>query len=562
MPLASLTKAAICTRRRGAAWPLLCFALCLSLSFKLQAQSFDATNAAGVIEEPQAAVLFEHNAPRVDDDGMQPYGSNLFTGGFSNDREDGLNPDYVLQPGDSVSVRIWGATEFNDSLVLDHQGNIFLPSVGPIALAGTRNRDINARVSHAVSTVFTDNVRVYTSLDGSQPVAVFVTGEVQSPGRFAGIPSNSVLYFIDRAGGIDAQRGSYRDIKVLRNGELIASVDLYEFLREGRLQQVQFKDGDTVLVGSRGPTVEVSGDVGTPALFELKQQTITGADVIELARLQPGVTHAGLSGTRASELWSVYLDLEQFSTQTLAAGDKVTFRSDQPERVIVVEVEGSYMGPSRFAVPTGAQLHDLLDLIEVDPALADTQSISIRRLSIAERQRDALQESLQRLEARYLTASSQTDGEAAIRAQEAELISRFVENARNVQPSGRLVVAQGDGIANVQLQAGDIITIPRRSESILLSGQVLVSQAILARPGMRALDYIAMAGGFGEQALKDRIVVVHANGEVVTGENPAVRAGDEIIVLPKVPVKHLQIAATLADIVYNVAIAATVVLAL
>jgi len=135
-------------------------------------------------------------------------------------------------------------------------------------------------------------------------------------------------------------------------------------------------------------------------------------------------------------------------------------------------------------------------------------------------------------------------------------------NARNVEPSGRLVVARGQKVANVQLQPGDVITIPRRSESVLLSGEVLVSQAILAEPGLRARDYIERSGGFGEQALQQRIVVVRANGEVEGGSNPEIRPGDEIIVLPKVPVKNLQIAATIVDILYKVAVAATVAIRL
>ncbi len=535
----------------------------LMACFPAMAQTLDPSNAAPVMEDPAATAVFEQSSQRRSADGsVLPYGANLFSGGFSNDREDGLNPDYVLQPGDRVSVRIWGAIEFNESLVLDPQGNIFLPSVGPIALAGTQNRNLNERVRQAVSTVFTDNVRVYTSLDGSQPVAVFVTGAVEQPGRFAGIPSNSVLHFIDRAGGIDADRGSYRDIRILRAGSVLATVDLYDFLQNGQLKQVQFQDGDTVLVAPRGPSVEVTGEVGNAARFELTPGGFTGADIAALARLQPGVTHAGLSGTRAGEMWSVYLPVEEFMQQALSNGDTVSFRSDQRERVIVVEVEGSYIGPSRYALPQDARLQELLDLIEVDPVLADISSISIRRPSIAARQKEALRESLQRLEARYLTANSQTDGEAAIRAQEAELIGRFVASAKSVEPSGRLVVAQGEGVANVQLQAGDVITIPRHSESVLLSGEVLVSQAILAQPGLRARDYIAAAGGFAEQALEKRVVVVHANGEVESGENPRVRAGDEIIVLPKVPVKNLQIAATIVDILYKVAIAASVALAL
>ena len=468
----------------------------------------------------------------------------------------------MLQPGDRVSVRIWGATEFNESLTIDPQGNVFLPSVGPIALAGTRNRDLNARVTRAVATVFTDNVRVYTSLDGSQPVAVFVTGAVASPGRFAGIPSNSVLHFIDRAGGIDATRGSYRDIRVLRGGETLLEIDLYDFLQVGKLAPVQFRDGDTILVGRRGSTVSVSGDVANAVRFELVGETIAGAAIAALAQLGPEVSHAGLSGVRDGVPYAVYLPLAEFARLSLRDGDAVSFRSDRHERIIVVEIEGSYLGPSRYAVPRDARLQELLDLIEVDPALADVDSISIRRPSIASRQKAALRESLQRLEARYLTASSQTDTESAIRAQEAQLIGQFVENARKVEPNGRLVVARDDDVADILLQPGDVITIPAKSESVLLSGEVLISQAMLAEKGWRARDYIERSGGFGEQALEKRIIVIHANGEVSSGANPTVRAGDEIIVLPKVPVKNLQIAATIIDILYKVAIAASVAIQL
>ncbi len=489
---------------------------------------------------------------------LQPFGANLFNGGFSNDREDGLNPGYVVQAGDRVSVRIWGATEFNDNLVVDHQGNIFIPTVGPIKVAGTQNKNLNQRVSQAVSTVFTDNVRVYTSLDGSQPVAVFVTGFVNNPGRFAGIPSNSALHFIDRAGGINPYQGSYRDIKVLRNGEQIAALDLYAFLLEGTLAQVQYQDGDTIVIGSRGSTVAVSGDVANPALFELNDSSISGQELSSMALLDPSVGFVGLSGLRQGAPVSTYIPLEQFQTQVLQNGDTVNFRIDQHDQVIVVEVEGAHLGPSRFAVPRNTRLRELLDYIEVDPELADAGSVSLRRKTIATRQKAALDESLQRLEARYLTASSQTDRESQIRAQEAALIGQFVQRARQVKPNGRLVVANNGDIANVMLQSGDTISIPSRSDSVLLSGEVLVSQAMLFKSGQKARDYIDRSGGFTDQAQTGRIVLVHANGEVSSGKNPVVRAGDEIIVLPKVPVKNLQIASTIVDILYKIAVAAAV----
>jgi len=543
------------------------FALLITLllgAASVTAQSVDPTSLEATAPELAASELIREDvAPEVvGEDALLPFGANLFSGGFSNDREDGLNPDYIVQPGDSVSVRIWGATQFNESLTIDPQGNIFIPTVGPIALAGTRNQDLNKRVAASVATVFTDNVRVYTSLDGSQPVAVFVTGFVSNPGRFAGIPSNSVLYFLDRAGGVDEKRGSYRNIRVLRGNEVIASTDLYTFLLEGKLSNVQFQDGDTIVVGARGSTVSVSGEVGNTAKFELRGDSISGQDLTAMALLDPGVSYVGVSGIRQQQPYSTYVPLSDFAGMRLRDGDAVHFRVDQHDQVIVVDVEGAHLGPSRFAVPRNTRLRDLLDYIEVDSELADVSAISLKRQTVAMRQKASLQESLQRLEARYLTASSQTDQESSIRAQEAQLIGQFVKNARKIEPNGQLVVARGGDIANVLLQSGDTIQIPSQSDSVLLSGEVLVSQALLFERGAKAHDYIDRSGGFTQQALTKRIVVVHANGEVSSGINPVVRAGDEIIVLPKVPVKSLQIAATIVDIMYKIAVAASVAIAL
>ena len=498
------------------------------------------------------------SADRKVDTGPEPFGANLFRGGFSHDREDGLNPGYVIQPGDGVTVRVWGAIEFAETLPVDARGNIFVPKVGPVLVGGTPNSELNERVGAAVRSVFTDNVRVYTSLEGAQPVGVFVTGYVPMPGRFSGIPSSSALHFIDRAGGIDTARGSYRDVRVLRDGEAIATFDLYDFLLDGALPSVQFRTATRSSSGVRGGTVTVTGDVADPAVFELAEDALAGGEITRAALAPPDVSHVGVSGIRAGEPFSVYLPLAAFDAFSLADGDAVHFRSDVHEREIVVEIEGSHLGPSRLAVPRDARLQDVLDHVQVDPVLADVEALSIRRASIATRQKSSLEDSLRRLEARYLTASSSTDAEARIRTQEAALVRDFVARAREIEPSGRLVVAADGEVADILMQSGDIITIPRRSDSVLLSGEVLVSQATLYREGRRARDYIALAGGFTEQAETDRIVLVHPNGEVSTEKNPQVRPGDEIIVLPKAPVKNLQLAATIVDIVYKIAVAASV----
>lgn len=532
------------------------------------AQSIQGADLDNLVSESSSAELLQDQSlsgsaagrSRIMASGPRPFGANLFDGGFSNDREDGLNPGYIIQPGDQVAVRVWGAIEFNEILVVDARGNIFIPKVGPVPVGGVANRNLNQRVTQSVRSVFTDNVRVYTSLNSTQPVAVFVTGYVPHPGRFSGIPSNSALHFLDRAGGIDEERGSYRNISVMRDGKLLARIDLYEFLRDGVMPDVQFSDGDTIVVGVRNSAVVVNGDVGNVATFELKERTATGAELMSQSLLKPGVSYVAVSGIRENEPFSAYLPLEQFEAFELQDGDSVKFSADQHDSIIVVEVEGSHLGPSRYAVPRDTRLQEVLDYIEVDPALADVGALSLRRESVAMRQKQALDESLHRLESRYLTASSQTDAESRIRAQEAQLVTQFVQRAKQVKPSGRLVVAKGGEVADILLQQGDTISIPRRSDSVLLSGEVFVTQAMLYEKNLRARDYIAMAGGFTQQAQKDRLVVVHVNGQVESERNPRIRPGDEIIVLPQVPTKNLQLASILADIIYKVAIATSVAL--
>jgi hypothetical protein len=106
----------------------------LALFTHVYAQSVNNSALETTEQNLQAAELLQESAAETPRNSLEllPFGARLFRGGFSNDREDGLNPNYLIQPGDRISVRIWGATQFNESLVVDHQGNIFVPTVGPI----------------------------------------------------------------------------------------------------------------------------------------------------------------------------------------------------------------------------------------------------------------------------------------------------------------------------------------------------------------------------------------------------------------------------------------------
>lgn len=489
-----------------------------------------------------------------------PYGANLFAGGYETERSDGLNDNYLIAPGDKLNIWIWGAVNFSNVVTVDNQGNIFIPDVGPINVKNVAASKVNNLVTSHISEVFTNNVNVYVNLLTATPVSVYVTGPVIRPGQYAGQSSDSVLYFLKRAGGIDSDRGSYRHIKVLRQNRMIQQIDLYEFMQQGKMPKLSLKDQDVILVEPQGPMINVAGKVRNPFRFELKNSTALGSELIDYALPLAKVSHVGVIGDRASGPFSVYMPYKDFDRIQLSDGDKVLFNDDMHAQVYDVQVMGSYRGPSYFTVRKETRLHDLLNHIPIDPNMADYGSIYIMRKSVAARQKEMLEDSLNRLERSVFTAPASSDGEASIRTKEAELVMRFVEKARKIQPLGKVVVSDKGVIANILLEQGDQIVIPNKTDLIQVGGEVMMPQAVVYNKSATLEDYVAWAGGFTDRANDQRIAVVHANGLMEFKDGGDVMAGDQILVMPKVDSKMMQSIKDITQVIYQVAVAANVVL--
>ena len=489
-----------------------------------------------------------------------PYGANLFAGGYETERSDGLTDNYLIAPGDKLNIWIWGAVNFSNVVTVDNQGNIFIPDVGPINVKNVAASKVNNLVTSHISEVFTNNVNVYVNLLTATPVSVFVTGPVIRPGQYAGQSSDSVLYFLKRAGGIDSDRGSYRHIKVLRQNRVIQQIDLYEFMQQGKMPKLALKDQDVILVEPQGPMINVAGKVRNPFRFELKNSSALGSELIDYALPLAKVSHVGVIGDRASGPFSVYMPYKDFDRIQLSDGDKVLFNDDMHAQVYDVQVMGSYRGPSYFTVRKETRLHDLLNHIPIDPNMADYGSIYIMRKSVAARQKEMLEDSLNRLERSVFTAPASSDGEASIRTKEAELVMRFVEKARKIQPLGKVVVSDKGVIANILLEQGDQIVIPNKTDLIQVGGEVMMPQAVVYNKSATLEDYVAWAGGFTDRANDKRIAVVHANGLMEFKDGGDVMAGDQILVMPKVDSKMMQSIKDITQVIYQVAVAANVVL--
>ncbi len=490
---------------------------------------------------------------------LQPYGAQLFHGQLSADRSTGLNDDYRLQIGDTVNLALWGAVQFNEALPVDSQGNIFIPEVGPVSVQNVALSELNQHIEDAIEETYRSGVEVYTFLDGTQPLSVFVTGSVKGPGRYSGIASDTILHYLDRAGGVDPQRGSYRTIQVKRDDRVVAEIDLYDFLKNGDLPDLQLQEGDTILVKPQLTSIAAVGEVKSAYRYELKGRVHLGQDLMDLAAPYPDVTHVAIEGVRDGAPYLNYLNLQDFRTSAIRDGDRVSFQRGTIGDSLTLEIDGQHKGQREMVVPIGTKLVDILDYIPVDPQVADLDAVHLMRQSVAKKQKDALLDSIDRLEKKALsTQTTRSVQDASDKEAQMAALQNFIARARTVEPEGRVVVYSEKGLENIMLENGDRVIIPAKSSLVVVNGEVQDPKALVHQPGLRLRDYIAKAGGYTTFGDKDNILVMRPNGETLRSENTEIRPGDEIIVLPKIPLDKLSLTREIIDVIYKATIAAAV----
>lgn len=488
------------------------------------------------------------------------FGSQIFNGRFSTETFTGYNPDHQIAVGDRISVRMWGAFTFDATQPVDPQGNIFIPNVGPVNVLGVRNADLHRHVEMQVKRTFRNNVGLYASLEAAQPVKIYVTGFVRAPGLYSGLSSDSVLHYLDKAGGVDPERGSYLSVDVLRAGRSRAQFNLYRFLLDGQIQPLQLQDGDTIMVAPQQSTVRVDGEVQNPYVFEFAKKSITGAELIAMARPRPAATHMSIVRKVGTERRSEYHPLSDAAQVVIENGDEVTFTADKYPGTILVRIEGAHLGERTLVLPYGSRLKDAIARIKPAPQ-ARIEALQLFRRSVAVRQKERLETSLRNLETYALTARSATSEEAALRTREAELLLQFIERARHAQPKGQVLLTRKGEAPDTLLEDGDVLQVPEQSNLVMVSGEVLLPNALVHEPGAGVQAYIDQAGGYTQNADQARLLVLRQDGSVADPAAP-LQPGDEVMVMPQIKTKNVEVTRGITQILYQIAVAAKVLFGL
>jgi len=493
-----------------------------------------------------------------------PFGHTLFAGQPSANAAAISDPSRLIGYGDRLLLRMWGAVEAEKIIMVDAEGRIFIPEIGPVTVANKVMQEAQAAVSRAVGGVYRENVNVHVSLADVNPISVFVMGNVLHPGRYEGGQTDTILDYIIRAGGIAAQAGSYRDIDIKRNTFVDAEYDFYDLLINGDMLGYSFRNGDTIVVRAIGDTVAVMDGSRHNASFEMTGDRLRGGDLVDMAAPLPGTSHVRVARPAGEVDKEIYVTLDEFEELDLKGGDRVTFQRDAASASIGVTIEGDVAGRKTYVLKKGATLKELLSFVPVDAATVDLKSVHIERPSVAIEQKRAMQDSLRRLQQEILSQRSMSGSEASVRAAEAKLVQAFVESASNMEFDGKVVLAREGEVSDIRLQDGDRVIIPRKSDVVYLNGEVMLGgNAILFEPGLRVKDYVQLAGGLTANADPERFVISHANGGAsVGGAETVVRNGDRVIAMPRVDDKAVLRSREIIGILYQLAIGTGTLLAL
>ncbi len=281
-------------------------------------------------------------------------------------------PDYVLGPGDGLTIDLWGGVSQRITRTVDREGRVSLPEAGPVPVSGKSLGEVQEVVQRILRTQYRD-VSADVSLSRLRTVRVYVVGEVVSPGAYDISSLSTPLNALWAAGGVTT-RGSLRLLRHTRGNQVVEEVDVYDLLLRGiRGDLKNFENGDTLLVPPVGPQITVDGMVRRPAIYELHGETnlaqaldLAGGALpsaalrhIEVQRLEAHAKRSMLSVNidEAADHQGIQAQLARLHVQD---GDEVHMFPIAPYNSATVYLQGHVLRPGRYAYKPGMSVADLL----------------------------------------------------------------------------------------------------------------------------------------------------------------------------------------------------------
>jgi protein involved in polysaccharide export with SLBB domain len=420
-----------------------------------------------------------------------------------------LDDSYILDFGDILEIQVIGS---NDSIIryeINRNGSINLPDVGKLFLSGKTLLEATSHIQKKIEEIYIGS-KAFVSLVSIRDVSVLVSGDAENPGVYTLSGNSNLLHALNIAGGV-SEFGSYREIKLIRNNEIIETVDIYDVLINGKYSsKARLKNGDLIFVEPRKNIVEIGGAVKRKAKYELHEDQ-TLQDVLDYANgfdIYADLDNMYLKRVADGVVREIPIpNLAQYKRITAKDGDVVFVREYNFRKV---RISGSVLNPSEYLMRESDTLFDLIEKAggytkNAYPFGAIYTNVEALQTSIVAN--DILYEKF--LDNILQTVESSVGGSLDI-----GILIDLAKNIKDTTPTGRVTIdlLEPDDSRLLYVKDGDTLTIPELNNNIYIYGEVNQS-GVYAYKDLAELEYyIGVAGGFKDSADTRGVYVLLPNG--------------------------------------------------
>jgi protein involved in polysaccharide export with SLBB domain len=464
----------------------------------------------------------------------QAVGAMQTTNAFAPAEGTAVSPDYPLGVGDQLIIRAWGSIDVDVRATIDRNGQVIIPKVGAVPMAGVKVSQSEAVIKQALAKNY-KGFEVNVTLGQLRAITVYVVGQARRPGSYT-ISSMSTLSSGLFASGGPNSNGSVRRVQLKRAGQLITEFDLYGFLSQGQTAgDVRLIDGDVIFIPPAAGYVALQGAVNSQAVYELKSAGEKLVQLIAVAGGLPVTTDPRkvslerltpyLPQPRSIQNVSLQATGEQGLQTALQNGDLLTFYSITPDMANAVTLRGQVAQASRMPWKLGMRVSDLIPNKEslISPSSVRKQNESLfdanrRARTAIERFSESFDSTLwsqqTKLQEPKTLALADQIGESL---EEVNLDYATVERFNRKDLSSELiafnlgkVLANAQDKENIQLQAGDVVTVfsaddvrisqAKRRVIVRLEGEVQRPGIYQVAPNETLSELLLKAGGLTQNA--------------------------------------------------------------
>lgn len=438
------------------------------------------------------------DAPSLEEDGefepqgekLKLFGYDIFQYGadtFTPATDIPIPADYILGPGDNLTIQLYGKENQTYTLPLDRQGQIQFPNIGPVTLAGLTFQQATAKIDSIVSEQMI-GVKASTTMGALRTIRVFVLGEANIPGSYVVGSLSTMTNAIFASGGI-TKIGSLRNIQLKRRGKVVTTLDLYDLLLSGDTSNdSRLLPGDVIFIPPIGKTVGVAGQVKRPAVYEIKaERTVKSALNLAGGLLPTAYMPASRIEriTEAGEKTLVNIDLTTDAGREfrIKDADVIQIHSTLETMRDIVKLEGHVKRPGGFAWRRGLRFTDVVP--SVDDMLANPD-IEVGLILREEKSTRKISVHLFSPAKAFAAPASQQN--PILQSRDRILLFDYESDRSDLLE---------DVLAQLRTQS----SFNEREQIVIAHGSVRFPGEYPATKGMTSTDLIKLAGGLTESAL-------------------------------------------------------------